>query len=317
MENFCEFAARAAANVARVRAFARGNAVNLGRRQIDCSIHGGYFSQGVGNPTYGQEAWTGCDACETAYRAFCDQREQQEKDELQKAQISARIDAAGVPLRFRGKRLTDYRVSPGNADQASALAIAQEYVEQFKSLRRQGASLVLAGRPGTGKSMLAMAVLQELCHRGYSGQYTTCQGLILRIRATWGSEGEGREADVMSGFSTTPLLVLDEIGVQAGTDNEKALLFEILDTRYAEMLPTIFAANLNQKEFQAFVGDRIWDRLIECAKWVPFKWDSYRPTAKREMEQAVQARQHQAQPNEAPGKTTKPSDPDDWTRHVI
>ncbi len=131
-----------------------------------------------------------------------------------------------------------------------------------------------------------MLILQEVCRQGYGARYVTCQGLIQAIRRTWGNDGEGRESAVIDEFADASLLVIDEIGVQSGTDNEKALLFDVLDRRYSEMRPTIFGTNLDKVQFQEFVGDRVWDRLTETARWVPFGWESYRPRARREMAEA-------------------------------
>jgi len=316
MEGILESASRTAGTVASVRALARGASVDLGRLQQNCVLHGPYFSLGVRGGAAGRsEAWSGCSTCIEQHAVLVRRRAEEAERRRWEEQLSLRIDASGVPLRFRGKRLTDYRAT--HKGQVEALRIGTEYVETFEQLRRQGASLVFAGKPGTGKSLLAMAILQELCRRGYEASYTTCQSLILRIRATWGRDGDGREADVVSEFSTVPFLVIDEIGVQAGTENEKALLFEIIDARYGEMLPTIYATNLDSKEFRAFVGDRVWDRLTECARWVPFAWGSYRATAKEELKQRLEA----AQPPQraaASGRQTAPRRAaGDWTDNAI
>ena len=70
------------------------------------------------------------------------------------------------------------------------------------------------------------------------------------------------------------------MGIQAGTDNEKAVLFDVVDRRYSEKRPTIFVTNLDADGLHEFVGDRIWDRLTEIVRWVPFTWGSQRPRAR-------------------------------------
>lgn len=291
MEALLESAGRANTDLIRCQAIYRKTTAEIGRMQLNCPAHGPFMSAGF---SFGRvltsgvfetsQRWSACQECLDALQEKCRRAEAEAKARELAYKIEERIAAAGVPQRFIGKTLVDYVAE--NEGQRRVLAVAHDYVERFARHRERGDSLVFAGLPGTGKSLLSMLVLQELCRRDYGARYTTCQGLIQAIRRTWGKEGEGRESTVIDDFASTSLLVLDEIGVQAGTDNEKALLFDILDRRYAEMRPTIFATNLDKTHFQEFVGDRIWDRLTETAKWVPFGWESYRPRARREMAEA-------------------------------
>ena len=89
-----------------------------------------------------------------------------------------------------------------------------------------------------------------------------------------------RTVSVIARFSEVPLLVIDEIGVQYGTDGEQTVLFEILDRRYREMMPTILLTNQGAEGLRTFIGDRSFDRLRENSRWVTFDWDSYRKQAR-------------------------------------
>lgn len=286
MESILEQAGAAANSFARTRAFARGNPRELGRLQKNCDLHGPYMSTCIDHPT-SMPVWSPCPLCLSALEQLrCEQRAAADEQE-RRWKIAERIERAQVPRRFHGRRFDDFKAEQDG--QQKVLALARKFVAEFHKLRQVGTSMVFAGTPGTGKSLLAMIVLQEICQLAHGCRYTTCQGLIQSIRATWGKDGEGREREVVDEFAEVGFLVIDEIGVQAGTDNEKALLFEIIDRRYSDMRPTLFVTNLDKAEFQAFIGDRLWDRLVEVASWVPFAWDSYRPTARREMAEALAA----------------------------
>ncbi|MNL85189.1 DNA replication protein DnaC [compost metagenome] len=76
--------------------------------------------------------------------------------------------------------------------------------------------------------------------------------------------------------------MLDEIGVQYGTDGEQTILFDVLDRRYRDMKPSVFLTNQDKKGFKEFIGERTFDRLTETSRWVPFDWASYRPQARKE-----------------------------------
>jgi DNA replication protein DnaC len=281
-----------------MEAVARGTPIELGTRAETCELHGAFDSRGIS--AKGREAWAACPKCLQAYR---DQQEAQRRAEALVAaerRTAARIATAGIPLRFQGKRLPDFRADIEG--QVKALSAARAYLEQFDTRGMKGASLVFAGKPGNGKSLLAMIVAQELCRRGYSALYATWQELILEIRRTWGREGEGREWDVIERYATTDLLVLDEIGVTAGSDSEKAMIFNIIDRRYSDMLPTVFVTNLGRKELEAFIGERPYDRLRQTATFVAFQWGSYRETARAEDDKADPLR--------------RPRTPEDDSRHT-
>jgi DNA replication protein DnaC len=107
-------------------------------------------------------------------------------------------------------------------------------------------------------------------------------GLIRRVRATWRRDSERTEEDVLAMLASVDLLVIDEIGVQYGTEGEQTILFEVLDRRYCDMRPTILLTNQGKDGFRDYIGARSFDRLTETARWVSFDWASYRAQARRE-----------------------------------
>jgi len=66
------------------------------------------------------------------------------------------------------------------------------------------------------------------------------------------------------------LLVLDEVGVQHGSETERMLLTEIVNDRYADEKPTILISNLTMLEFTQVVGERVADRFKEGGRVVVF-----------------------------------------------
>ena len=88
---------------------------------------------------------------------------------------------------------------------------------------------------------------------------------------------ELREAGLIEFYSRLDLLVIDEVGVQFGSDTEKMFMFDIIDGRYQEMKPTILISNLAIEGIKKLMGERIIDRLREDGgKAVSFDWPSYR-----------------------------------------
>jgi DNA replication protein DnaC len=253
---------------------------NLGEREAMCPAHGAYRSKGM-RPNLtngpGREIWTGCQACDADRKA----QEAAEAKAVHQAREAKRLEeaigSAGIPLRFR-QRTFDAFVAATDP-QRRALAIARKFADELPNDRR-GAGLIFAGLPGTGKSHLAAAVM--LRHAGrMSMQYVTCMGLIRAVRDTWRKDGDRSEREVIRMLGDeVRLLVIDEVGVQNGSDNEQNIIFEVLDKRYSGMLPTILLTNQDKDGFKSFVGERVFDRLIETSRWVAFDWASYRATAR-------------------------------------
>lgn len=253
----------------------------LGERQEQCDQHGAYTSTGMRYAIgkLDRRVWTTCPACEDARLAAERQAAAEKATRAEQERMEALLDSAAIPARFIGRSFDTFKASTPH--QERALQVLRSYAEDFEAKLKSGASLILLGGPGTGKSHLAGAVLQAIMPR-HCGLYTTAMGIIRAVRATWRKDSDRTEGQVLAMLGEVALLVIDEIGVQYGTDGEQTILFEVLDRRYREMRPTILLANQSKEGLRQFLGDRTYDRLTETARIVLFEWDSYRPQARRE-----------------------------------
>lgn len=250
----------------------------LGDRDDVCDTHGPFVSAGA-RYMGRREIWTPCPGCEEARLAAERQAEAQKQADRARRELEFQIGEAAIPMRFIGRTLDNFHAS--TPEQEAALSIAREFVQDFNANAKRGSSLIFSGLPGTGKSHLATAMLQALMPK-HCGLYTTCMGVIRTVRGTWRKDSERSEQQVLNVYAEVPLLVLDEIGVQYGTDGEQTILFDVLDRRYRDMKPSVFLTNQDKKGFKEFIGERTFDRLTETSRWVPFDWASYRPQARKE-----------------------------------
>lgn len=200
----------------------------------------------------------------------------------------------GLSKRFQSCSFANY-VSKTD-QQSKALMTVKNYYSNISEHLETGAGLVLSGKPGTGKSHLALAgIVQEierweqknrekfadtkqvnLTNFHIDGAYVTCMDMVRSIRDTWRKDSEKSEKEVIAFYCRCDFLIIDEVGVQNGTDSEKVLMFEVMDRRYRDMKPTIILTNQGLEGFKEFVGDRVFDRLRDTSKWVSFDWESYR-----------------------------------------
>lgn len=165
-----------------------------------------------------------------------------------------------------------------NVDQEKILNICKSYTENLESVCENGTSLIFAGNSGTGKTHLACAIINFFIDNAKSACYTTVLRMIRRLKASWdrGSSTEV-EGDVLKALLEPVLLVIDEVGVQYGSEAEKILFFEVINQRYENIKPTILISNENEQNLRRYIGDRVFDRMLEGGGMVlTFNWGSMR-----------------------------------------
>jgi DNA replication protein DnaC len=250
----------------------------LETRAGECQVDGNFADHLV--QQFGADpVWFGCPRC------HFDARYSQDFDLRSKAVgihrnrlLNERLLDAGIPDRFMGCTLDNW--SAEAPAQVQALAACGGFVEAFGENFAVGRSAMLLGTVGTGKTHLGAAMLQavirEHAHDGLRGLYATAGSIIRDVKATFGNRGR-TEADVYADLICPDLLVIDEVGVQHGTDFERQVLFEVINGRYEKIKPTIVVSNLGVTELRQCLGDRAVDRLRDKSGIVVvFRWASAR-----------------------------------------
>jgi DNA replication protein DnaC len=240
-----------------------------------CATHGEFVAR-----CHWGNTWTTCATC----AAEADAKEQANVKARAHAERVARwqrkIGEAGIPERFRDRRLATYVAKLPK--QQHALDFAKAYAADFDKICTTGRSALFIGRPGTGKTHLAVGIGLDVMERGASVLFTTVMRAVRRVKDTWGRDSRETESEAIAALVFPDLLILDEVGVQYGSDTEKLLLFDILSERYDHRRPTILMSNLPIDEVSAYLGERVFDRLREDGgEFISFTWDSYRKCSNR------------------------------------
>jgi DNA replication protein DnaC len=111
----------------------------------------------------------------------------------------------------------------------------------------------------------------------YRTQYSTVADFSAAVRECYKDGAKHTEKQVMQRYTKPDLLVLDEVGASSGSDHEKQILFEAMNERYNNVLPTVLISNLTQADITAYLGERIMDRMREGGgKLLRLDWESYR-----------------------------------------
>jgi DNA replication protein DnaC len=244
---------------------------SVGCKTERCEKHGEYESkpwQGLS----GRTLYTGCPGCESER----EERIQQEKLEMEQKRYLYTLTSAGVSKRFLNSTFDGYK--PVSDKAARILKAICSYHDQFQKIKDSGTSLIMCGRPGTGKTHLANAMAISLINQGVSALYTTSFRMMARIKATYSKyDAKETESGVIDDLTKRDLLIIDEVGVHFGSEAEKVLFYQIINGRYDNVLPTVLILNLTKQELEQFIGERCFDRRKEGSGAVlSFDWESYR-----------------------------------------
>ena len=147
-----------------------------------------------------------------------------------------------------------------------ALEIAERYKndEVFNSL--------LTGSAGTGKSHLAMSILQKVNEE--SDPYRSCLFLsidefLLEIRSTFRPGSQDDEKTVVDKYARVDLMVIDDLGAETGfigtdkiaSDFTQRILYHLMNRRQDKS--TIITTNLNSKQISAMYDSKVVSRLYK------------------------------------------------------
>lgn len=243
-------------------------------KMVVCEKHGEYESIGTTLKILtGRTFWSGCPACGVEHRQAEEKRRIAEEEADRQRRMEQRLNTSGIPIRFRDRTFENF-VADTEAKR-NALQVATDFASNFADHFRDGTTVVFSGKPGTGKSHLAIAAAMSVMGSG-TAMYLNALDLVRMVRDTWRRDSEVTESKVLHELSTVSLLVIDEIGVQYGTEGEQVILFDVLNRRYRDLMPTILLTNLGAKGMKEFLGERSFDRLREGGIWVAFDWESHR-----------------------------------------
>lgn len=244
-------------------------------KTITCEKHGPYEAKMIMFGNHKMQS-SQCPKCATEKLAKQQQEEARQAvaiEEARKHRMAELFDSE-LPVRFQNVSFDNYQAK--NKGQQKAKEICNRYVDEIGGkIAQTGGGLIFCGRPGTGKTHLALAIGRELSKMGLRVVYRNLANLVREVRSTWKEEGASESA-MIKNFQMYDLLIIDEIGVQSGTDNERNILFEIVNGRYENVRPTIIISNRDVKEVAELISERSVDRITEGGAIIPFNWESNR-----------------------------------------
>lgn len=225
----------------------------------------------LGKPVFFGFEECGCEGSRKAMAEEERKRADSERRELLEAK-KGRYTAVGIPPLFLSRR-------SGCEELYENVRLgARSIVSSFKD----GRGSYIVGPVGTGKSLLAATAARYAVDGGIKTRFTSASSVLDAVRGSYGTSADSRK--VMERYASTRFLVLDDLGKEAPTDWVLMKLFELFNSRYENMLPTVVTTQYERDQLIARLaknGDKetavaIVSRLVETCDVVRLSGDDRR-----------------------------------------
>src|SRR5438876_5114012 len=194
---------------------------------------------------------------EWGYRDYLTLLVSEEIAHRQQTRVARMVRRARFPFL---KTIDDFNFSHQSTVRLSLLgsALASDFVTE-------GRCLILTGKPGRGKTHLAVAIAYRAIQNGFDALFVAAAELIDDLSAAF---REGRLAAALATYTHPALLVVDEVGyLTYGTDAAN-MLFHVVNDRHRRKRSMIFTTNKSVTTWGRVLHDEdlahaIVDRILE------------------------------------------------------
>lgn len=156
----------------------------------------------------------------------------------------------------------------GERELEIAKATTFSYATRFRGIMLDRFnSLLLCGKPGTGKTTLGLSVVNLLLNDGVPALYVSYREMITELKQLqYGNEDSKQKyEDKMERLKNVDLLFIDDLFKGSETDADKSLMYDIINFRYLKRKPIIVSTEKLPSELIK-VDEALGSRIIEMCK---------------------------------------------------
>lgn len=129
----------------------------------------------------------------------------------------------------------------------------------------EGHSVILEGKPGRGKTHLAIAIAYRALQNGFDALFTTAAQLIDNLSL---ASREGRISQALAFYIRPHVLVVDEVGYLTCADDAANVLYNVVNDRNIRRRAMVFTTNKHPRRWGSVLHDddlaeAIVDRVLE------------------------------------------------------
>ena len=210
-------------------------------------------------------------------RAERERQEKRESDEKHNAEVE-RLKREG----FSNPAMRHWTFENDNG-KCPQIGKAYSYVEKWETVRSENLGYLLWGNVGSGKSYFAGCIANALMEKEIPVCMTNFATILNNL--FYGSENRN---EYIVRLCSYPLLILDDFGMERGTEYGLEQLYNVIDSRYISKKPLIATTNLTPEQLrnpEDVPHARIYGRLLEMCVPVRFTGGDFRRiTAQQKME---------------------------------
>ena len=200
-----------------------GDAVTV---EESCKKHGPYTVES--RMLFGKPLFVSCPVCAQEDQQRRKEQEQQQVEAHKRGRIKTLSQNSGIPKRFADSVFDHFEADTD--DKRRVLATCRKYADSFEDRLAMGGGLVLCGKPGTGKTLLACSIANQIIRENLRAPvFTSVTKLARAVKDTYRKGSELTEQQAITGFVEPDLLIIDEIGAQRGTETELLIMQEIIE----------------------------------------------------------------------------------------
>jgi DNA replication protein DnaC len=176
------------------------------------------------------------------------------------ARRKARKLAGVIPKRYQG---VSFDRAPVTLIDHDIVRIVRRYVDTLDQRLDEGDGIWFRGRPGTGKTTLAMLVSAEALRQSHSVAIYSLPRLLGLLRETFDDGSESSLSTLLDRLAAVELLHIDDVGAEQSSPWVLEQLYTIINTRYEDNRAVVLTTNLEPPALREQIGERTVSRIVE------------------------------------------------------